>query len=423
MRLLHTADWHIGRALMGHARDEDIRAAVEEVIGIARAERPDVIVHAGDVFDGPRPAYQDLRWGVDALRELASVAPTIVLAGNHDAPALFDLLDRLLGPDPRLRFVARALPPDAGGVIELPGPRAEIARIAPIPFIHQNRIVEYLEDPATWMTSYADRVDRIQRALAAGLTDGYDPARHVLVLAAHLFVTGARFSTSERPLTVSDAYATHAERLPQVSYAAYGHVHRPQRLPGSVPGRYAGSVVQLDFGELDERKEVVLVDAEPGRPARVEPRPLTAGRPLRRIVGTLAEIAAMAPSVGRSLCTVVVTTETVTPDLSQRVADLLPEAVLLGVQEDCVATRVRVLTDADAADDREPTFAELFRDYVAASGTRAGSADRVLRYFEDLLGAVEQEEPWQLADVEALEAERPPLRPSASSPARGEGRS
>jgi exonuclease SbcD len=251
VRLLHTADWHIGRSLMGCSREEDIRAAVEEVVSIARAERPDLVVHAGDVFDGLRPAYPDLRWGIDALRELADVAPTVVLCGNHDAPALFALLDRLLGSGSRLRFVPRALPPDRGGVIEMPGPRDELIRIAPIPFIHANRVVEFLEDPTTWMTSYADRVDRVQQALAAGLTRGYDPDRHVLLLAAHLFVTGSRFTTSERPLTVSDAYATHAERLPQVSYAAYGHVHRPQRLPGAVAGRYAGSVVQLDFGEVD----------------------------------------------------------------------------------------------------------------------------------------------------------------------------
>ena len=404
MRLLHTADWHIGRSLMGQSRQEDIRAAVEQVVGIARAERPDLVVHAGDVFDGLRPAYEDLRWGVEALRELAAVAPTIVICGNHDAPALFGLLDRLLGPDPRLRFVARALPPEMGGVIELPGPRDEVVRVAPIPFIHANRIVEYLEDPATWMTGYADRVDRVVQALARGLTRGYDPGRHVLVLAAHLFVTGVRFSTSERQLTVSDVYATHAERLPQVSYAAYGHVHRPQRLPGAGAGRYAGSVVQLDFGEVDEQKEVVIVDAEPGRPARVETRPLSTGRPLRRLEGTLAEIEALAPTVGRALCTVVVRTESVAPDLSHRVAELLPEAVLLSVQEDCAATRVRILTEADAAPDREPTFQELFRDFVALRGTRAGSAERAMRYFDDLLSAVEQEEPAQLPDVDRLEA-------------------
>jgi exonuclease SbcD len=401
MRLLHTADWHIGRALMGCPRDQDIEAAVAEVIRIAREERPHLIVHAGDVFDSPRPAYPHLRWGVDALRELAGVAPTVVLCGNHDSPALFDLLARLLGPASHLRFVARALRPEMGGVIELPGPGDEVVRLAPVPFIHANRVIEYLEDPAAWMTDYADRVDRVQRALAAGLTRGYDAARHVLLMAAHLFVTGARFSTSERQLTVSDVYATHVERLPPVSYAAYGHIHRPQPLPGGVAGRYAGSVVPLDFGEMDERKQVVVVEAEPGRPARVETRELTGGRPLRRLEGTLAEIEALAPGVGRALVTVVARTETTVPDLSQRVAELLPEATLLSVQEDCAATRVRVLTAADADEDREPTFRELFREYVAAAGTQRGSADRVVAYFDELLTAVEQEEPPTLPDLEA----------------------
>jgi hypothetical protein len=74
------------------------------------------------------------------------------------------------------------------------------------------------------------------------------------------------------------------------------------------------------------------------------------------------------------------------------------------VQEDSAATRVRVLTEADAAQDREPTFQELFRQFVSAGGTRAGSADRVVRYFDDLLAAVTEEEAAHLPDVEQLEA-------------------
>jgi exonuclease SbcD len=403
MRLLHTADWHIGRSLMNCSLEEDIRAAAEQVVSLARYEKPDLIIHSGDVFDVLRPAYQDLQWGVDALRELAAIAPTVVLCGNHDSPALFTLLDRLLGPESQLRFVSRAQPPEMGGVLDLPGARDELIRLAPIPFIHANRIVPYIEDPSSWMTSYADRVDRVQQALAQGLLRGYDSERHILLLAAHLFVSGARFSTSERLLTVSDVYATHAERLPSVSYAAYGHIHRPQRLPGRVSGRYAGSLVQLDFGELDEQKEVVIVEAEPGRPAQVETRAVSARRPLRRLEGSLSDIEALASTVGRALCTVVVRTQTPTPDLSQRLADLLPEATLLSVQEDCEATRVHVLTQADVGDDREPTFKELFRDYLSSNGIRAGSSDRVLEYFDGLLTAVEHEEPAQLPDLDQLE--------------------
>src|ERR1700694_1749255 len=194
MRLLHTADWDIGRVTMGISRDEDIHASVEQVIQIAREEKPDLIVHAGDVFDSFRPGWADLQWATDKLRELADLAPTGVLSGNHDSQALFDLLQKLLGTTSRLRFIAKALPPALGGVLEFQGPGNEIVRLASIPFIHANRMVEHLEDPATWMTSYADRVDLIQSELGRGLLNGYDQKRHVLLLAAHLHVTGASFS-------------------------------------------------------------------------------------------------------------------------------------------------------------------------------------------------------------------------------------
>ena len=144
------------------------------------------------------------------------------------------------------------------------------------------------------------RVDMIQSALGRGLLEGYDQTRHVLLLAAHLHVTGASFSQNDRPLHVTDTYATHYERIPPVSYAAYGHIHRPQALRGPVAGRFAGSAVQLDFGEVGEEKGVVIVDAAPGRPPEVSIRRLSAGRPLKRIQGTLPEIEALAPAVGRS---------------------------------------------------------------------------------------------------------------------------
>lgn len=403
MRLLHTADWHIGRVTMGVSRDADIHASVEEIIQIAREEKPDLIVHAGDVFDSFRPGWPDLQWATDKLRELADIAPTAVLSGNHDSQPLFDLLQNLLGPTSRLRFIPKALPPSMGGVLEFAGPGDEIVRLASIPFIHANRMVEHLENPATWMTSYADRVDLIQSELGRGLLDGYDRRRHVLLLAAHLHVTGASFSQNDRPLHVTDTYATHYERIPAVSYAAYGHIHRPQALRGPVAGRYAGSAVQLDFGEVGEDKGVVIVDAAPGRPPEIAIRPLSAGRPLKRLQGTLAEVEALAPTVGRSICQVVVQTEVPTADLSERLAAMMPDAAL-DIREDCAATRVTVLTAGDVSTDVEPTLGDLFTEYVRGQGTRAGSADRVVGTFATILAAIEQAQDLSFPDVDALEA-------------------
>src|SRR5919108_511558 len=125
---------------------------------------------------------------------------------------------------------------------------------------------------------------------------------HVSLSAAHLCVSGARFSGSERPLHVSEAYATRLERLPNVSYAAFGLIHLPQPLPRrGVTGRYAGPPIPPDFGEGREQKEVVLVEAEPGRPAVVTPVALEGGRPMRTIVGSLDDLREAAPTVGDAL--------------------------------------------------------------------------------------------------------------------------
>src|SRR5438128_2239480 len=406
MRLLHVSDWHIGRQTYRSTRVPDHEAALGEIVELAREVRPHLVLHTGDVFDGLRPGYAEMTFAVEALEELAAVAPVVVLAGNHDSPALFRLFDRLQGPDPRIRFVDRVRPPQEGGVLDLPGADGEVVRIAFLPFVHANRMVDRFEDATTWTATYSERIQRIEEALERGLAAGYDASRHVLLFAAHLYVSGARFSGSERPLHVSEAYATRLERLPNVSYAAFGHIHLPQPLPRrEVTGRYAGSPIPLDFGEEREQKEVVVVEAEPGRPAVVTPHPLTGGRPLRTIVGTLEEIREVAPTVGDALCRVTVCTDEPVPDLARLVGELLPGGTLVEVSEDCSATRLEVV-EAAAEADAEPDFTELFRTYLAERGTRGARANRVLKTFETLIQAVEAEETARLPDLDALLLER-----------------
>jgi exonuclease SbcD len=206
---------------------------------------------------------------------------------------------------------------------------------------------------------------------------------------------------------VSEAYATRLERLPNVSYAAFGHIHLPQPLPRrGVTGRYAGSPIALDFGEEREQKEVVLVEAEPGQPAVVTPVALEGGRPLRTIVGTPDEIREMAPTVGDALCRVTVCMDEPIPDLARLVGELLPAATIVEVSEDCSATRLDVVEATVDEADAEPGFSELFRAYLAERGTRGARASRVLRTFETLVQAVEAEEIARLPDLDGLLLER-----------------
>lgn len=403
VKLLHTSDWHIGRDAATVSRTEDFDSVLREIVDIARKQKPDFILHSGDLFDVARPAVADMRTGIAALQALAAVAPVVVIAGNHDSPPLFRLFN-LLGngvsagehtaAGGRITFTDRARTTADGGILDLrTDSTPHRLRLATMPFVHANRFADIFRSPQTSTRDYADQLRLFQLDLANGLQDGYRQHDDVLVFAAHLYIEGALLSRSERRMDVTDSYASLASALPPVAYAALGHIHRPQDVPGvGFPCRYSGSPLQLDFGETGEQKSVVLVEVEPGRPAHVQTVDLHAGRPLKLVTGTLDQIAARAHDVGHAIVRVTVDTDTPTPHLGDRVRELLPEAAIVAVEENCSAVRVKVLDSASAAADDEPSLEEMFRDYLAAVGTPGARADHVLTSFATLLDAAAHSE-------------------------------
>jgi exonuclease SbcD len=405
MRLLHTSDWHLGRETYKVPRRPDHETVLDEIVEAARRFRPDLIVHSGDLFDGIRPSYDDILLGFDVLERLADVAPVVVVCGNHDSPALFRVFARLLGDGARIRFVDVARTPENGGILEFPAGDERI-RLSPVPFIHANRLVPGFEDPALRTAIYADKVAAIEARLARGLLDGFRPDRDVAVFAAHLYVGGARYGRSERTLHVSDAYASRVEAVPAVSYAALGHIHKPQSLTGAVAGRYAGSPLALDFGEEGETKDVVLVDARPGRPADVEVEHVSGGRPLRSIDGTIDEVLALG-SPEQTLLRLVLRSDDPVPDAGDRIRSAFPNATILEIVEIIGSRRADVVAADPARDAAEAPIEELFAEYVGGVGTRIARADSVISTFRQLLAAVSDEVEPVLEGEDALIGEVP----------------
>lgn len=410
MRLLHISDWHLGVTHGRLSRAADHEEVLDEELAIARECRPHLIVHTGDLFDQSRPAVEDLHRGFSYLQELAGIAPVVVLAGDHDSPALFAVFDLLLafgavGDEHRLRFIPRARMAEAGGILRFPGEdrggTVEEIRLAPIPFVPQNALIDVFGTrPEQWTASYADQIALLEENLASGLAADYDASRHINLFAAHLFVDGAELCKSERTLHVSDSYATRPAQLPQVSYAAFGHIHRPQPIRGLERARYAGSPIQIDYGEEGETKSVVFVEAQPGRTAKLEAIPLSGGRPLQRVEGTLEELDARRDEVGRSILTAIVHSEDAIPDLSDRLAAMFPDATLLEAYNPYASGRVTVVSGADDGQ-AEPSVEELFSSYLASAqpNLKGARAARVREILTTLLSTTEDS-----AAVELVEA-------------------
>lgn len=382
MRLLHTGDWHVGKTLARQSRIDESRLVLAEVAEIAGSEQVDVVVVAGDVFDHLSPSADAEGVVYDALLDFERrKIPVVLIAGNHDHAHRWRALEPLLN-----RFAVQVVPvprrPNEGGIIELPSrDGTSIAQFACLPWVPIARLIDtghLLGLAEETFQAYTTAMAQILSALC----EDFDPKK-CNVLVGHLFVSGATTSGSERPLSIGELYAVTAQAIPtSPQYVALGHVHKPQRVPGvAVPARYAGSLLQLDFGEVGQEKSVALVELEPGKPAEVREIPLRDGRRLRDLHGTVDELAQMADEVGDDYLRVVLECDGPQPGLNDAVRELLPNTVQVKLDYPHLELE-RVSLDLDAVTPRE-----LFTRYYAERHS-AEPEKELLDLFDELLDEV-----------------------------------
>jgi len=310
---------------------DELAAAVGQVAAVAVDRKVDAVLVAGDVFDSPAPPPEAEKLVYDFLaRLLAERIACVVIAGNHDHPrklgALASLLEGL-----RIHVRPEVRPPEDGGVVNLASrDGTEEARVAVLPFVPERKVVDaclVMGPENAWYDEYARRVEQILAALVKGL-----PASTVNVVLGHLLVDGARRGTGERELHLGQIYGVNPQQLPSsVQYIGLGHLHRPQEIMAPSKTFYAGSLVELDFGEKEQDKRVVVFEAKAGRPVSVESVPITAGRRLRDVEGTLDELRAMVDGLGDAFLRVTVRAHAPVPGLAEQVKEFLPNALDVSV--------------------------------------------------------------------------------------------
>jgi exonuclease SbcD len=328
MRLLHSSDWHVGKRLRGRSRDQETVAALAELVEMASDARADAVLIAGDIYEHRTVAPEADEIVFEALIRLKETGAGVVLIpGNHDSWQRWEALAKLLTPL-GVTVVPRVLRPQAGGLVEVPSrDGSEAALVACVPFVPERRFGDaaaLFDDRASAYTAY----DEGMGAVFAGMARSFRRDR-VNVLLAHTMIDGARIGGGEQELTIGMTYAVSPGRIPgTASYVALGHLHRPQAVPAAPsPTRFAGSLLQLDFGEVEQEKSAVLVEASAGKPAKVRELPHSAGRKLLDLRGTLDEVLARSGDVGDAYLRVFVQTDGPVPGLADRVREGLPNAV------------------------------------------------------------------------------------------------
>jgi DNA repair protein SbcD/Mre11 len=362
VKLLHTSDWHLGKVLKGQSRLDEQLTVLKEIVDVAEAERPDLTIVAGDLYDTAAPSAETEKIVGRALRALRRhCGAVVVIAGNHDHGPRMDAL-RTWADDVVLRgTLGKAEEHLIHGVT----PGGEPWRLAALPFLSQRYAVRASEmfdlSAAEASATSADHVARLIAALTAGFDDGSET---INLAAAHLTVVGGTLGGGERDAHTIEAYAVPASIFPTAThYVALGHLHRRQAVVGPCPVHYSGSPLAIDFGEEENQPSVSIVELSARTAAKVRPVPITSAVALRTIRGSLHELAAL--TVDESAWLRVFVREQPRAGLKEDVQELFPRALEVRIDVQALpelATQSR----PEGGTSRSPR--ELFAEYLSAKG-------------------------------------------------------
>jgi exonuclease SbcD len=382
MKILHTADWHVGKVLKNQPRFDEHRAVLADLVRIADTEDVDAVIVAGDLFETatPNPQAQSLVMRT-LLRLRGDGRHVVVLAGNHDNQRLVDEVYRPVLGELGLHVVGLPKRPDHGGTIKIETRAGETARVAVLPFLAYRYAVRaaevVLHDAAEHSMDYARQVGAIINALTAGFADDT-----VNIVTTHGTLLGGRRGGGEREGQTLLGYELPASLFPATAhYAALGHLHRYQQIDGPCPIAYSGSPLSLDFGEEANESVALIVHATPGARADIRPVPVRGGRPLRTLRGTVDQVIAEGQRSDEAFYRVILAQQA-SAGLADRVRDALPNVLEVQIDEEFRRPTGQV-RDRPSRLGRAPT--DLFADFLAESQV---DDQRVANLFAQLLDEV-----------------------------------
>ena len=267
MKIIHTADWHIGHELYGYDREEEFDCFFTQLADLMEKEKPDALLVSGDVYDSYMPsnaAVRQLNTALLSLHEASPETEIILTAGNHDSGL------RLEAAAPpwlshRIHLIGTIDPTLKRNRIEIEGKGVVMA----IPFCY----------PANFPHQESDKVEERQKSFFRRVSEQLSRESLPTVLMAHLYLFGVQLNGTRQPRDIVGG----SEAMPLsdigtgYDYLALGHIHRRQRVGDRA--LYSGSTLPISFDEPEEHG-VLVVELDRGKAPRVDFRQMKTRRPL-----------------------------------------------------------------------------------------------------------------------------------------------
>lgn len=284
MRILHTADWHLGKNLEGLSRMDEQERFLKDFVHIVKDNNIDLVIIAGDVYDSSNPPARAEKMFYDTLKKISANGErmTLVISGNHDNP------ERLVAAGPLARehgIIMVGTPKSVVEVGEYGNNRVlnsgegfieldingEKTVILTVPYPSEKRLNEVLygamDETEERVKSYSDRIKKLFDSLKENFKEDT-----INLVVSHLFATGAENTGSERNIELGGSFIVDKECFPkEAQYVALGHIHKPMILPGTDKKiRYAGSPLQYNKKEISFEKKCFLIDVKASEDADID---------------------------------------------------------------------------------------------------------------------------------------------------------
>jgi exonuclease SbcD len=294
LKVLHTADWHLGKRLENCERTEEHQYFLDWLIKELDNQSIDVLIIAGDIFDIGSPSNTSLKQYYDFLNKVNSTScqDVVIIGGNHDSVATLN------APKELLKFFNIHV---VGGV-----PDDFHEQIIPIKDSQGNLklvvcAVPFLRDRDVRLAIPGETALEMEARIKQGICDHYNKFKELVgnykasgipvIATGHLFAAGAINTGSEKDIHVGNLGQICGDQFPEeFDYIALGHLHRPQVVNKMAHIRYSGSPIPLSFSESEDCKVVLTLEFDGGKLKDVTSTEIPQCRKLIRLKGGLDNI-------------------------------------------------------------------------------------------------------------------------------------
>lgn len=293
MKILHTADWHIGKILHRQSLYDDISYFFDWLVQRITDEKIDLLLVSGDIFDLANPSNMDTKLYYQTLYRLSKTnVKVIITGGNHDSISLLDAPSSLLDVLD-ITVVGGAKDDIHHEIIPITGNHGAVECIVlAVPFLRDKDLRQSMQasEMADKSSFISEAIKQHYDKLVEMTVEKFGHSAPIIAM-GHLYMQGSITSDSEREIHIGNLEGLDSKIIhPEIDYMALGHIHKPQKIGNKNNFRYSGSPVFLDFSERDYDKMVIEIEIEANEIKSITSVAIPKSREILKFTGDLTSV-------------------------------------------------------------------------------------------------------------------------------------